>query len=61
MLGQVVQKPAPNLVGDIYGERPPYASVKGHENGNANEPVAIKYSVPYRADFGFGQIKLRDE
>ena len=34
------------------------ASRGTQENGNSKEPVVIKFSVPYTADFGFGQIKL---
>jgi hypothetical protein len=57
MLGQVVQKPVQAGFGiDL---------VRGHltlqlrdTNGNADKPVVIKYSVPYIADFVFGQIKL---
>jgi len=33
--------------------------VKGHENKDANgQVVLIKLSVPYTADFGFGEIKI---
>jgi hypothetical protein len=35
-----------------------FVRVERHENGNANELVVIKCSVPYTAGFGFGLIKL---
>jgi hypothetical protein len=54
--GACRQEVSPGWVQVILGERPPYVPVKGHKNGNANEPVAIKCSMPYTADFGFGQM-----
>jgi len=42
---------SPSWVQGRLGERP---ELRDKENGNANEPVVIKYSVPYTSDFVFG-------
>jgi len=54
MLGQVVQKPvqAGFRIDFVRGHHTP--QLRDTRDGNANEPVVIKYSVPYTADFVFG-------